>query len=71
MGMQKYAARIKESGRTERRRSNFGVGLDGQMWVNFMEDCADQMEELMSLSRNKLKDYQRGLRAAKLIRSAA
>lgn len=71
MGMQKYVARVKESERTERRRSTFGVGLDGQMWVNFMEDCANQMEELMSLSRNKLKDYQRGLRAAKLIRSAA
>ena len=71
MGVQKYVARVKEQRRTERRRSTFGVGLDGQMWVNFMEEYANQMAELMSLSRNKLKYYQQGLRAARLIRSAA
>ena len=71
MGVQKYVARVKEPRRTERRDSTFGVGLDGQMWVNFMEQYAKKMEELMSLSRNKLKYYQQGLRTARLIRSAA
>lgn len=69
MGVQKYVARVKEPRRTERRRSTFGVGLDGENWVNFMEEYADQMEDLMSLSRNKRAFYQRGLRAAKLIGS--
>lgn len=69
MGVQKYVARVKEPRRTERRRSTFGVGLDGDCWVNFMEEYADQMEELMTLSRNKCAFYQRGLRAAKLIMS--
>ena len=71
MGVQKYVARVKEPGRSDRRRSTFGVGLDGQMWVNSMEEYAEPMAELMRLSRNNLKYYQQGLRAARLIRSAA
>jgi len=71
MGGQKYVARVKESGRYERRRSTFGVGLDGQMWANYMQEYAEPMTELMKLSRNKLKHYQQGLRAARLISSAA
>lgn len=71
MGVHKYVARVKEPGRIERRRSTFGVGLDSQIWVNSMEQYADQMAELIRLSSNKLKDYQRGLRAASLIRSAS
>lgn len=71
MGVQKYVARVKESGRSHRRRSTFGVGLDGQMWVNSLEEYAESMTELMKLSRNKLKYYQQGMRAARLIRSAA
>ena len=71
MGVQKYVARVKESGRSQRRRSTFGVGLDGQMWVNSMEEYAEPMAELMKLSRNKRPYYQQGLRAARLIMSAA
>lgn len=71
MGVQKYVDRVKETGRISRRRSTFGVGLDGQIWVNFMEEYAEPMTELMRLTRNKRPYYQRGLRAAKLIRSAA
>lgn len=70
MNVQKYVARVKESGRYERRRSTFGVGIDGQMWANSMEEYAESMTELMRCTRNKLRDYQQGLRAAKLIRSA-
>jgi hypothetical protein len=71
MGVQKYVARLKEPGRTQRRRSTFGVGLDGQTWVNSIEEYAEPIKELMSLSRNKRDFYQRGLRAAKLIITAA
>jgi len=41
------------------------------MWVNSMEEYAEPMAELMKLSRNKRPYYQQGLRAARLIMSAA
>ena len=46
-GIQKYIARIKEYGRTERRHSSFYIGLYGQTWVNFKEICMDLVTELM------------------------
>jgi len=70
MGLQKYVGRVKEFGRTVRRHSSFYVGLYGQTWVNFIEQCADAVTELMRLTRNKWKYYQRGLRAKELILSA-
>ena len=68
-GIQKYIARIKEHGRTERRHSSFYIGLYGQTWVNFKDVCMDLVTELMKLNRNKCKYYQQGLRAMKLIES--
>jgi hypothetical protein len=68
-GIQKYVARTKESGRAERRHSSFYVGLYGQTWVNFKDICMELVAELMRLNRNKLKYYQQGLRAMKLIES--
>jgi len=70
MGLQKYVGRVKEFGRTVRRHSSFYVGLYGQTWVNLIEQCADAVAELMRLTRNKWKYYQRGLRAKELILSA-
>lgn len=70
MGLQKYVGRVKEFGRTVRRHSSFYVGLYGQTWVNFVEQCAEGVGELMRLTRNKWKYYQRGLRAKELIMSA-
>lgn len=70
MGLQKYVGRVKEVGRTVRRHSSFYIGLYGQTWVNFIEQCADAVAELMRLTRNKWKYYQRGLRAKELILSA-
>ena len=69
MGLQKYVGRVKEFGRTVRRHSSFYIGLYGQTWVNFIEHCADAVAELMRLTRNKWKYYQRGLRAKELILS--
>ena len=34
---QKYVCRPKESGRIYRRRSTFGIGLDGEIWVKNLE----------------------------------
>jgi hypothetical protein len=70
MGIQKYIGRLKEAGRNERRHSSFYIGLYGQTWVNFVEQCADVVAELMILARNKWKYYQKGLRAMELILSA-
>jgi hypothetical protein len=68
-GLQKYIARVKEYGRNERRHSSFYIGLYGQTWLNFKQVCMDLVTELMKLNRNKLKYYQRGLKAMKLIES--
>ena len=70
MGIQKYIGRLKEAGRAERRHSSFYIGLYGQNWVNFVDQCADAVAELMRLARNKWKYYQKGLRAMDLILSA-
>jgi len=70
MGLQKYVGRVKEFGRTVRRHSSFYIGLYGHTWVNFIEQCADAVAELIKLTRNKWKYYQRGLRAKELILSA-
>lgn len=70
MGIQKYIGRVKESGRTQRRHSSFYIGLYGQNWVNFVDQCADAVAKLMRLARNNWKYYQKGLRAMELILSA-
>ena len=62
-------ARVKEYGRNERRHSSFYTGLYGQTWLSFKEVCMELVAELMKLYRNKLKHYQRGLKAMKLIES--
>ena len=69
MGIQKYIGRVQETGRIERRHSSFYIGLYGQTWVNFIEQCADTVSELIGLARNKRKYYQKGLRAMELILS--
>lgn len=69
-GVQKYVARVKESGRNQRRHSSFYVGLYGQTWVKFRDDCWELVQSLMRLNRNKLQYYLRGLRAMELILSA-
>lgn len=66
---QKYVSRPKESERIYRRRSTFGVGLDGEIWVNNLEYYHQQAAELMELSSHKRRSYQRGIKAETLIRS--
>jgi hypothetical protein len=61
-GQQKYVCRLKELKRTQRRHSNFWIGLYGQMWIIGWEFCRGWIEQLMQLSRNKLPYFQRGLK---------
>ncbi len=51
MGIQKYIGRVKEERRTERRHSSFYIGLYGQTWVNFVDQCAGVVVELMQGNR--------------------
>ena len=67
--VQKYVSRCKESKKRYRRRSTFGVGLDGEKWVNYLEQYSDEVEQLMKLTPNKRRFYQQGMRAATLIQS--
>ncbi len=69
LGIQKYVNRLKELQRIAQRHSNFWVGLYGLMWVVGLELCRNQVEQLMSLSSNKLPFFQRGLRAIALIQA--
>lgn len=68
-GVQKYVARVKEYSRLERRHSSFYVGLYGQNWVTFKDDCIELVIRLIKLNRNKQKYYQKGIRAMMLIES--
>jgi len=67
--VQKYVCRRKEPKKRYRRRSTFGVGLDGKKWVNYLEQFSLEVEQLMKLTPNKRRFYQQGMRAATLIRS--
>lgn len=70
-GVQKYVGRVQEYGRIERRHSSFYIGLYGQNWVNFKDNCWELVMELLRLTPNKNKYYQRGMRAMRLILSAS
>ena len=67
--VQKYVYRRKEPKKRYRRRSTFGVGLDGEKWVNYLEQYSDEVQQLMKLTPNKRRFYQQGMRAATLIQS--
>jgi hypothetical protein len=67
--VQKYVGRRKEPKKRYRRRSTFGIGLDGEKWVDYLEQFSLEVEQLMKLTPNKRRFYQEGMRAATLIRS--
>jgi transposase len=53
----------------EPSQSTFGVGLDGEKWVNYLEQYSDEVEQSIKLNQNKRRFYQQGMRAATLLRS--
>ncbi len=67
--VEKYVSRRQEPKKRYRRRSTLGVGLDGEKWVNYLEQYSDEVEQLMKLTPNKRHFYQQGMRAATLIQS--
>lgn len=67
--MQKYVARRKQPKRIYRSHSTFQVGMRAENWVSFMDICQEEVREYISLHPNKRSNYQRGNRAAKLIRT--
>jgi len=69
MQVQKYISRRKDKRNKYRKRSTFGIGLDGEKWVNYLEQYSEPVQELINLTRNKRRFYQRGIRAATLIQS--
>ena len=69
IGIQKYIGRLQEFKRISRRHSSFGIGLYGQLWIGGMEFCHELVSKLMQLRRNKLPNFQKGLRAAALIQA--
>jgi len=67
--LQKYVTRRSEPRKKYRRRSTFGVGKEGEQWVNYIERHSLEIQQLMKLNRNKRRFYQQGIRAATLIAS--
>ena len=57
---EKYVCRIKETGRTRRRHSNFWSGLYGFNWLIAVDSCQEWVESMLSLVRNKKSFYQKG-----------
>jgi hypothetical protein len=67
--VQKYVSRRKDKCKKYRRRSIFGIGQDGEQWVNYLDRHSESVRELISLTRNKRRFYQQGIRAATLMGS--
>ena len=67
--VQEYVFRRKEPKKKYRRRSTFGVGVDAEKWVDYLEQYALEIQQLMKLTPSKRRFYEQGLRAATLIRS--
>ena len=67
--VQEYVSRRKEPKKKYRRRSTFGVGVDAEKWVDYLEQYSLEVQQLMKLTPSKRRFYEQGLRAATLIRS--
>jgi hypothetical protein len=67
--VQKYVSRRKDKCQKYRRRSIFGLGQDGEQWVNYLDKHSESVRELIPLTRNRRPFYQQGIRAATLMGS--
>ena len=67
--VQKYVSRRQEPKKKYRRRSTFGLGVDAEKWVDYLEQYSLEVQQLMKLTPSKRRFYEQGLRAATLIRS--
>jgi hypothetical protein len=62
-GVQKYIVRPESSRTSKRRHSSFYVSQHLYLWVGLQQMYEKIIEELMQISRHRLKDYIRGRRA--------
>ena len=69
--VQKYISRSKETRKKYRIRSTFGIGQDGELWVNYLAQHSELVQKLMKLTPNKRRFYQQGVRAGTLIGSSS
>lgn len=68
--VQQYVGRVTEPGRSQKRHSDFWLGLYGQLWIDSMDCWSHWADQLMRLKPQKRVFYLRGLRAMSLIQSA-
>ena len=62
-GIQKYIVRPKSSRTSKGRHSSFYIGQHLHLWVGLQQMYEKIIEELMQISRHRLKDYIQGGRA--------
>jgi hypothetical protein len=66
MGIQEYVARPEKKYKSQRRHSSFYVGQHLYNWLQLHQIFQKSIEELMQISRYRLKDYLKGQRAIEL-----
>jgi hypothetical protein len=66
MGIQKYVARPERKYRGQRRHSSFYVGQHLYYWLNLHQMLKETIEEILQISRHRLKAHLKGKRAIKL-----
>lgn len=66
----RYVGRVKEPGRTQKRHSDFWIGLYGQLWIDAIHQWSSWAHQLMRLKPQKRIFFLRGLKAMSLIQSA-
>jgi Transposase DDE domain len=66
-GQQKYVGRSRKIKQLITKNSNFWLGLYGNIWTIAEDFMRRLVEELMRLNPNKLRFYQKGLRAMTII----
>ena len=66
MGIQEYVARPEKKYKGQRRYSSFYVGQHLYNWLHLYQIFQKSIEELMQISRYRLKDYIKGQRAISL-----
>jgi hypothetical protein len=69
-GQQKYVGRSRKIKQLITKNSNFLLGLYGNSWTIAEDFMRKLVEELMRLNPNKLRFYQKGLRAMTIIQQA-
>lgn len=67
--VQHYVGRVIEPGRTQKRHSDFWIGLYGLLWIDAFNCWSAWAQQLMRLKPQKRVFFLRGLRAMSLIQS--